>query len=117
MPRSATIEEQMAAEQDFFTLTDRKELIRHGLQLERITTDIEDLKLLFNESIKRGEDQAKSREDVLRAQDASNEKRLRLLEDENLRLETQLKTFLWVASLIGGAVGTIVQLAFRAIWH
>ena len=96
-----TVEEQMAAENDSFTLTDRKELIRQGLTLERIVVDIEDLKVLFNETIKRGEEIHAREVQTLDNQDAKNDIRLRLLEDANLTLRTQLSAARWIAGIIG----------------
>src|SRR6202044_345486 len=78
--------------QDTFTLTDRKELIRHGLQLEGLSQDMVDLKILFNEAIKLNETAAREAKTAAEAIKSSVETRLRQLEDERLVLKTQLAT-------------------------
>jgi hypothetical protein len=114
---SSMIEEQMPdhAQQDTFTITDRKELMRQGLQLEGLTQDMMDLKVLFNEAIKVNEEGSRESKTAAEIIKTGMEVRLRSLEDERLVLKTQLRTFLIVASLIGGAVGTGVELMLR-VW-
>lgn len=103
--------------QDTFTLTDRKELIRHGLQLEGLSQDMVDLKILFNEAIKLNETAAREAKTAAEAIKSSVETRLRQLEDERLVLKTQLatvqSTMRWAAGAIGGVVGIIVNLLMR----
>jgi len=103
--------------QDTFTLTDRKELIRHGLQLEGLSQDMVDLKILFNEAIKLNETAAREAKTAAEAIKSSVETRLRQLEDERLVLKTQLttvqSTMRWAAGAIGGAVGIAVNLLMR----
>jgi hypothetical protein len=103
--------------QDTFTLTDRKELIRHGLQLEGLSQDMVDLKILFNEAIKLNETAAREAKTAAEAIKSSVETRLRQLEDERLVLKTQLatvqSTMRWAAGAIGGAVGIVVNILMR----
>ena len=103
--------------QDAFTLTDRKELIRHGLQLEGLSQDMLDLKVLFNEAIKLNETVAREAKTAAEVIKNSVEARLRQLEDERLVLKTQLTAIRWVAGLIGtltcAAMGIAVNLAMR----
>jgi hypothetical protein len=103
--------------QDTFTLTDRKELIRHGLQLEGLSQDMLDLKVLFNEAIKLNETVAREAKTAAEVIKSSVEARLRQLEDERLVLKTQLTAIRWVAGLIGtltgAAMGIAVNLAMR----
>lgn len=103
--------------QDAFTLTDRKELIRHGLQLEGLSQDMLDLKVLFNEAIKLNETVAREAKTAAEVIKSSVEARLRQLEDERLVLKTQLTAIRWVAGLIGtltgAAMGIAVNLAMR----
>lgn len=99
--------------QDTFTLTDRKELIRHGLQLEGLSQDMLDLKLLFNEAIKLNETAAREAKTAAETIKSGVETRLRQLEDERLVLQTQLTTIRWVAGIIGGIVGIAVNLLMR----
>ena len=99
--------------QDTFTLTDRKELIRHGLQLEGLSEDMSDLKVLFNEAIKLNETVAREAKAAAEVIKSDMEDRLRKLEDERLVLRTQMTTIRWVAGLIGGIVGVLVNLAMR----
>jgi DNA repair exonuclease SbcCD ATPase subunit len=99
--------------QDTFTLTDRKELIRHGLQLEALSEDMSDLKVLFNEAIKLNETVAREAKAAAEVIKGAVEDRLRKLEDERLILKTQMTTIRWVAGLIGGVVGVLVNLAMR----
>jgi len=100
-----------------FTLTDRKELIRHGLQLEGLSQDMLDLKVLFNEAIKLNETVAREAKTAAEVIKSSVEARLRQLEDERLVLKTQLTAIRWVAGLIGtltgAAMGIAVNLAMR----
>lgn len=93
---------------DNFTLSDRRELIRQGLKLDELTQDTLDLKVLFNDAIKRYEDSFANTQRSLEA-------RLRNLEDEALEFRTQLKTFLLVASLLGGGIGTAVEVIMH-VW-
>jgi hypothetical protein len=113
---STMAEEQMSEQgHDTFTLTDRKELIRHGLQLDALSEDVSDLKILFNEAIKMNEKaagEAKAAAEIIKT---GMEERIRKLEDDRLVVRTQLRTFLGIATLLGGAVGTIVELVAR-IW-
>jgi hypothetical protein len=99
-----------------FTLTERTELIRHGIQLEQLNKSVEDLKYLFNATLERAEADDKERTRTLKVQDADNEKRIRSLEDEALKFKTQLKTFLGIASLIGAAVGVVVHIVLHFVW-
>jgi hypothetical protein len=103
--------------QDTFTLTDRKELIRHGLQLEGLSQDMLDLKVLFNEAIKLNETAAREAKTAAEAIKSGVETRLRQLEDERLVLKTQLTTIRWVAGIIGtltgAAMGVAVNLLMR----
>jgi hypothetical protein len=88
-----------------FVLSDRHELIKQGMQLEKIEQDLIDLKEIINDGL---------------ASQASVERaigdKIRILEDARLILETRLKTFLWVATLVGGAVGTAVHILLHVVW-
>ncbi len=122
---------------DSFTLEDRKAMMLQGLHIEEIKIDVMDLKILFNESIRRNETAQVERARVYQERDSSNEKRLRSLEDAGLilrtkweeqsremrersdeeiqRAKTRMQWFLALSSLIGGAVGTGVNLLLRLI--
>lgn len=89
---------------DTFTLSDRRELIRQGLQLDKFEQDILDLKVLVNGTFK----------------DGNYDRRIRDIEDAQLILKTQkqdyetrlfgrLNTYLVIATLLAGAIGTGVQ--------
>jgi hypothetical protein len=95
---------------DSFTLQDRRELIRQGLQLDKFEQDIIDLKVLVNGSFK----------------DSNYDKRIRELEDANLILKTQRKdyedrmssrvnVYLVLATLMASAVGTVIQIFIQRI--
>lgn len=114
---STMAEEQMSEQGhrlDTFTLTDRKELIRQGLQLDALSEDMSDLKVLFNEAIKVNEKTAGEAKASAEAIKTGMEDRIRKLEDDRLVVRTQLRTFLGIATLLGGALGTIVELVLRA---
>lgn len=92
---------------DTFTLQDRKELIRQGMQLDKLEEDLVDLKVLVNGAFK----------------DSNYDRRIRELEDAQLVLKTQkkdyedrmlgrLNLYLVIATLIAGAVGTGIQFIF-----
>jgi hypothetical protein len=66
---------------DFFTLADRRELLKQGVQLEQILRDLSDAKAAAKEALK---DSTESTE--------AHEKRLRALEDDRLTLRTQIST-------------------------
>ena len=112
-----TVEEQMAAENDSFTLTDRKELIRQGLTLERIVVDIEDLKVLFNETIKRGEEIHARGPDTGKSGRQERYSSPVALEDANLTLRTQLSAARWIAGIIGGVVAVLVEIGMKLFFH
>lgn len=87
-----------------FTISDRIELVKHGIQLGELREDILDLKVLFNETLR----------------NSDYETRLRRLEDEGIRLKTQkedyekhvqsrLNNYLVLATLLAGAVATVVE--------
>jgi hypothetical protein len=109
-------EEQMPDQtHDYFTLTDRKELIRHGLQLDEMRGDLLDLKILFNDAIQRSERAALDYRNSSEGKVSKMEERLRGLEDANLVLNTRMNTFLWLAGVVGGAVGVVMNLVLK-IW-
>ena len=115
---STMVEEQMAEQGhrlDTFTLTDRKELIRQGLQLDALSEDVSDLKVLFNEAIRVNEKTVTEAKASAEAVKTGMEDRIRKLEDDRLVIRTQLRTFLGIAALLGGALGTIVDLVLR-VW-
>lgn len=82
---------------DEFTMSDRKELIRHGLMLEELKQDLLDIKVIMADT---------------RLQD-----RVRILEDRNLIMDTRMKTVLIIASLLSGLVATGVEVLTRVIWR
>ena len=106
-------EERMPESHEAFTLTDRRELMRQGLQLEALGESMLDLKVLFNRAIELNEQATQAAKNAAEAIQSNMEKRIRALEDERLVLKTQLRTFLVLAGFIGGAIGTAVELAFK----
>lgn len=88
---------------DFFTVEDRRELMKQGIQMEQLLRDMGDLKV---------SNQATAE---------SHEKRIRALEDDRLTLRTEIRTAaatskLWIG-LISAAAGTVVSLLMKLIWH
>lgn len=85
--------------QEQFTLADRRELIKQGMQLEELRQDVIDLKVLINEKFNR--DEVAAREYKIRMED-----RVRRLEDTIL----EYKTFITIAGVLGGGLGTMATL-------
>lgn len=105
-----------------FTINDRIELVKHGIQLSELREDIMDLKVLFNETLR----------------NSDYEQRLRRLEDEKIRVQTQkedyekhmqtqrenyekhmqarLNTYLVMATLLAGAAATGVEFLVMKIF-
>ncbi len=74
---------------DFFSVLDRRELLKQGVQLEQILRDLGDVRITAKE-------QVKEHSNALEA----HEKRLRALEDDRLELRTQIKTsWRWIVLL------------------
>jgi hypothetical protein len=87
---------------DFFTVDDRKELIKQGLQMEQILRDLGDLKVAG----------------VVTAD--SHEKRIRVVEDDLLTLRTEIRTAsvtsrVWIG-LISAAAASGVSLLMKLLW-
>jgi hypothetical protein len=99
-----------------FTSTDRTELITHGLELRQLKNSVEGLKILLNASLERFETEDREKSKVLKAQDADNEKRIRYLEDERLKIQTQLNIFKWLGSLVGPLVAAATEVALHIYW-
>ena len=89
---------------DFFTLADRRELLKQGVQLEQILRDLSDAKATAKEALK---DSTESLE--------AHEKRLRALEDDRLQLRTQIKTSWWWIVLFSGLASAVVNWLMRLI--
>jgi hypothetical protein len=71
---------------DVFTLADRRELLKQGVQLEQILRDLADAKSAAKEALK---DRTESQE--------AHEKRIRVLEDDRLQLHTAIQTSrIWI---------------------
>ena len=99
-----------------FTGMDRTELILHGLELRQLKSSVDDLKVLLNANLDRLEVEDKEKTRVLKVQDAENEKRIRCLEDDRLRVETQLSIFKWIAGLVGPAVAGMIEIILHIFW-
>jgi hypothetical protein len=99
-----------------FTPSDRTELIKHGLELQQMKIAIDDMKMLLNANLDRLEIENREKSKALKAQDAENEKRIRCLEDDRLKLQTQLNTFKWIASLAGPVVAGVIEVFMHIIW-
>jgi hypothetical protein len=89
---------------DFFTLADRRELLKQGVQLEQVLRDLSDAKAAAKEALK----------DNTEGLDA-HEKRLRALEDDRLQLRTQIKTSWWWIVLFSGLASAAVNWLMRLI--
>ena len=89
---------------DFFTLADRRELLKQGVQLEQILRDLSDAKATAKEALK---DSTESLE--------AHEKRLRALEDDRLQLRTQIKTSWWWIVLFSGLASAVVSWLMKLI--
>jgi DNA-binding transcriptional MerR regulator len=113
MPIESLVGELMP---ETFTSTDRTELIKHGLELQNLGRSVDDLRLLLNATLNQMEADDKERQKTLKAQDAENEKRIRCLEDDRLRLETQLSIFKWIAGLAGPMVAGVIEVILHIFW-
>jgi hypothetical protein len=89
---------------DFFTLADRRELLKQGVQLEQILRDLSDAKTAAKEALR---DSTESTE--------AHERRLRALEDDRLELRTQIKTSWWWIVLFSGLASAAVNWLMRLI--
>lgn len=86
--------------QDFFTLSDRRELIRQGIQLESVQQELQDIKILINEKFKQDEDNKKVYQQNM-------ETRVRRLEDALRDATTSYKIYLAFFSFVCGVLGTV----------
>ena len=87
---------------DFFTVDDRRELIKQGVQMELVLKEIGQLS------------------STTAATTDTHGKRIRSLEDDMLTLRTEIRTAaatskLWIG-LISGGVGLGVSLLMKLIW-
>jgi hypothetical protein len=99
-----------------FTPADRTELITHGIELKSLKIAIDDMKMLLNANLDRLEIEEREKTRVLKAQDADNEKRIRCLEDDRLKLTTQFNTIKWIAVLAGPIVGGVIETILHIYW-
>lgn len=87
--------------EDFFRSDDRKELYKQTAQLEVMMRDLTDMKFTIR-------DNARTNTEAFEA----HEKRIRVLEDERLRLRTY-----WAAGLfLSGLIGTLVSITIRILF-
>jgi hypothetical protein len=108
-----TTETHDGMEQDTFSLTDRKELIRQGLQLDKIEEDLMDIKVLFNGALSEFERKTERASDLKIEEIKMLGQKIRTLEDNRLVFETRMKTLLWVAS----AAGVVFSAASQLVIH
>jgi|SRR5579872_713118 len=89
---------------DFFSVSDRRELMKQGIQLEQILRDLSDAKAAAKEALKDNTEWLEA-----------HEKRLRALEDDRLELHTQIKTSWWWIVLFSGGVSVAVNFIMKWI--
>ncbi len=89
---------------DFFTLADRRELLKQGVQLEQILRDMSDVKAAAKEDVKTNSQGLEA-----------HERRLRALEDSRLELQTQIKTSWWWMVLLSAGASAAVNFLIKLI--
>ncbi len=87
---------------EVFTLTDRRELIKQGIQLDQVTDDIGDVKGLLKDDIA-----------SIRATVTAVEVRVRSLEDFNIKIRTSLWLIGVFFTVLNGTIDVIVRIYFR----
>lgn len=90
---------------DNFTLEDRKELIKQTFLLDSFHKEIHDLKVGVRESLLKIDITKANKEDLSKTDIVEHNKRLTSLENDRIRLNTQIKSILW----FGGAIITAIQ--------
>jgi hypothetical protein len=89
---------------DFFSVADRRELLKQGVLLEQILRDIGDVRITAKEDLKQNTIAVEA-----------HEKRIRVLEDAKLELKTKIDTsWRWIVLLSAFASG-LVSYAVRLI--
>jgi hypothetical protein len=83
---------------EIFTLTDRRELIKQGIQLDKVTDDIGDIKSLIKDNII-----------SIRTTVTAVEIRVRSLEDFNIKIRTSL----WLIGIFFTVLNSVINIAFR----
>ncbi len=89
---------------DSFTMLDRKELMKQGLQLDQLVREMADAKLVAREDVTK----------LLTSFDA-HEKRIVSLELTRRDLQTQFKTTLFWMTLVAAALGSALRLFFDKV--
>lgn len=87
----------MEADESRFTFRDREELMRQGFEINKFHTDIDDVKVLLNETLNK----------------LDPERRIRKLEDWCLIQETRLNTLFIISTIIGSAFATVIEFALH----
>jgi len=103
------VEHMPQSTEDFFTRDDRKELFRQTVQAEQILRDLAEIKGTAKENAR----------NALEASEA-HEKRIRALEDDRLKLRTQIdssvqtsRIWIIIISILAGAVENFL---IKLIW-
>lgn len=86
---------------EVFTLTDRRELIKQGIQLDKLTEDIGDVKTLIRDDVS-----------AIRFTVIEVEKRIRLLEEFNIKIRTSL----WLIGIFFTTLNAAVDILLRTLW-